>query len=452
MAKEIAMWHIPAMPRLSRRHSPRGNDDDRVSPHATLAQTPLLVFALFMVATAQAQAGAVLTLTEAEQIAIGADPVIAADQARAQALSEDAVADGQLPDPRLRAGVANLPLDTFELNQEPMTQLVVGVEQSFPPGDTLRYRRRQGEWRSAAEQASAKDTTRKLIRDVRSGYLEVYYQLQAGRIVAETRAAFDRLVGITRAQYATGRVTQQDVLGASLELVRLDDRATQIRNAVESGRAALGKWLGEALDRPLDDQLPELPPVPPRETLLAALPQHPAIRAESARIESESQAVRIAREQYKPGWSVGLEYGQRYGQDANGDSRPDLLTAMVSVELPLFPGQRQDRRLAASLQQAEVARFSRANRLRELKEMLETEYANWQRLGERAVRYDTRLLPEADANAEAALHAYQSGVTDFGTLMRADITDLDVRLEALRVRVERLQAQARLLYLAGDEQ
>jgi outer membrane protein TolC len=449
---EIAMWHIQTILRLQHRHSPPGNNDIRIYPHGTTARPAMLVFALFTLAADPAHAGTVLTLTEAEQIAIGADPVIAADRARAQALSETAVAEGQLPDPRLKAGVANLPLDTFELNQEDMTQLVVGVEQSFPPGDTLRYRQRQGEWQSAAEQADAQDTTRKLIRDVRNRYLELYYELQAGRIVAETRELFDRLVDITQAQYATGRASQQDVLGASLELARLDDRATRIRNEAENDRAALGKWLGEDVTRPLDEHLPVLPSPPSEETLLAALPQHPAIRAETARIESESQAIQIAREQYKPGWSVGLEYGQRYGEDANGESRPDMLTAMVSVDLPLFPGQRQDRRLAASLQEAEAARFSRADRLRELKEMLETEFANWQRLGERAALYETRLLPEANANAQAALNAYQSGVTDFTTLMRAGITDLEVRLEELRVRIERTQAQARLLYLAGEVQ
>jgi outer membrane protein TolC len=447
---EIAMWQIQTTLRLSRPHYPQGNGDDRLYPRVTKARLGVLLFTVF--AAVQAQAGAVLTLGEAERIAIASDPVIAADQARAQALSEVAIANGQLPDPRLKAGVANLPLDTFEVNQEPMTQLVVGVEQSFPPGNTLRYRRLQGEWQSTAEQATAQDNTRKLVRDVRKRYLELYYQLQADRIVAETRSLFTRLVDITRDQYATGRASQQDVLGASLELARLDDRATRIRNAAENDRAALGKWLGEDITRPLGERFPELPSPPSKEVLLAALPQHPAIRAETARIESESQSIQIAREQYKPGWSVGLEYGQRYGEDPSGESRPDLLTAMVSVDLPLFPGQRQDRRLAASVQEAEAARYIRANRLRELKEILETEYANWQRLGERAALYETRLLPEANANTDAALNGYQSGVTDFTTLMRAGITGLEVRLEELRVRVERTQTQAQLLYLAGEHQ
>jgi outer membrane protein TolC len=444
---EIAMWQIHTILRLSRRYYLKGNNDDRLYPRVTKARPAILLLTLF--AGMQTHAGAVLTLGEAEQIAIGGDPVIAADRARAQALSEIAIADGQLPDPRLKAGVANLPLDTFEVNQEPMTQLVVGVEQSFPPGDTLRYRRLQGEWQSEAEQASAQDNTRKLVRDVRNRYLELWYQDQAGRIVAESRDLFIQLVDITRGQYATGRANQQDVLNASLELARLDDRATRIENAEETSRAELGKWLGEAVARPLDSRFPVLPALPAKAVLEAALPEHPAIRMETARIESETQGVRMAREQYKPGWSIGLAYGQRYGEDAAGNSRPDMLTALVSVDLPLFPGQRQDRRLAASVQQAEAARYTRADRLRKLKEMLETEYANYQRLGERATLYDNRLLREASANAEAALNAYQSGVTEFTTLMRARITDLDVRLDALRLRVDRARAQANLLYLAG---
>ena len=84
--------------------------------------------------------------------------------------------------------------------------------------------------------------------------------------------------------------------------------------------------------------------------------------------------------------------------------------------------------------------------------MLATDYANWQRLGERADLYASQLLHESSANARASLNAYQNGVTEFTTLMRARITDLDVRLDDLRIRVDRAKAQASLLYLAGEGQ
>ena len=129
-----------------------------------------------------------------------------------------------------------------------------------------------------------------------------------------------------------------------------------------------------------------------------------------------------------------------------------MMAAMVTVELPWFTENRQDKRLSASIEQAESVQLNRDDRLRELKQMLETDYANWQRLGERAHLYASQLLRESSANASASLNAYQSGVTEFTTLMRARITDLDVRLDELRIRVDRARAQASLLYLAGGEQ
>ncbi|HIP69039.1 MAG TPA: TolC family protein [Chromatiales bacterium] len=411
----------------------------------------LAVISLTMMLTmSPLMADEALTLSRAEQLALMNDPGVVASQARSLALSEDAIADGQLPDPKVKAGIFNLPLDTFELDRQPTTQLRLGLQQAFPRGKTLLYRQRRTEWKSTAEQAKAENTARKVLRDTRNRFLELYYQLQAEQVIEETRALFSQLVDITEAHYATGRVSQQDVLRASLELSRLDDRSTRIRNEAEKNRASLMKWIGDAALQSVDKNFPDLPKLPEKEKIDTFLPEHPAIRAENARIESFKQGVQIAQEQYKPGWNIGLEYRKRFGDDPDGSSRTDMMAAMVTVDLPLFPDKRQDRRLAASVKQTEAARLTRADRLRELKATLDSDYASWLRLGERADLYQSHLLQEASANTTASLKAYQSGVTEFTTLMRARITDLDVRLEALRIRVDRAKAQARLLYLAGE--
>jgi outer membrane protein TolC len=407
----------------------------------------LLVLLLTVTSTVQAD----LDLTEALRRALADDPVIMASEARARALGDVAVADGQLPDPKLKTGIWNLPLDDFDVSREPTTQWRLGVNQAFPRGDTLQYQQQQSEWIARAEQANTGVTTRKLIRDVRKSFLELYYQIQAERVISETRALFAQLVDITLAHYATGRVSQQDVLRASLELSRLDDRTTRIRNEADKGRAALMKWIGDAASLPIDSNFPELPTLPAKEAIEAALSEHPVIRAETAKLEASNRKISIAREQYKPGWSAGLEYRKRFGENPNGDDRADMMAAMVTVELPLFPKNRQDKRLSASIQQAESVQLIRDDKLRELKRMLDADYANWQRLGERATLYESQLLRESTANAQASLNAYQSGVTEFTTLMRARITDLDVHLDDLRIRVDRASAQANLLYLAGEK-
>ena len=410
----------------------------------------LLAMSLLLIATSGARAD--LNIDEAVRLALTDDPLIAASQARSLALQDSAIADGQLPDPQLRTGIYNLPTDNFHINEEPSTQLRLGLQQAFPRGKTLHYRQRQGEWQAKAATASAALGARQLALDVRRYFLELYYQTRAGAIVAETRALFSQLVDITRAHYATGRVSQQDVLNASLELARLDDRSTRILNAADINRATLMKWIGEAASLPVNSNFPALPTPAAQAVIQAGLPQHPAIRIQTARLEAENQSVSIAREQYKPGWSAGLEYRKRFGEDPDGDDRSDMMAAMLTVDIPLFTKNRQDKRLSASIQQASSLQLKRTDRLRELKQQLDTDYANWQRLGERAVLYQSQLLQAASANAQASLNAYQSSVTEFTTLMRARITDLDVRLADLRIRVDRAKAQASLLYLDGESQ
>ena len=415
------------------------------------AATACRALLLLVLPAVSLQARAELNLDEALRLALAQDPAVAASLARAQAHADDAVADGQLPDPKLRTGILNLPTDTLDIDQEPMTQLRLGIEQALPPGATLQHRQRQSEWLASAEQARAAAAAQQLVRDVRDSFLDLYYQVQAEQVIAETRNLFAQLVDITRAHYAAGRVSQQDVLHAALELSRLDDRAARTRNAADLQRAALAKWVGAAAALPLTQEFPELPALPPREQLEAGLTQHAVIRAESARLEAQKQAIQVVRQQYKPGWSAGLEYNKRFGDNPDGEQRSDMVSAMLSVELPLFTANRQDRRLASSIQQAEAVQLTRDDRLRELRQMLDTGYANWQRLGERAALYESQLLRESDANAQAALKAYQSGVTEFTALMRARITDLDIQLDLLRIRVDRARAQASLLYLAGEE-
>jgi len=425
-----------------------GGTNNRLLPATGLSgqlTVPLLIMLLLVAGHSHAN----LDIDESVRLALLDDPVVAASQARAQALSDAAVADGQLPDPKLRTGLYNVPLDNFDLSEDPATQLRLGIEQSFPRGDTLHYRQRQSEWLATSMQAMADVAARKTVRDVRTQFLELYYQVQAEAIITKSRELFTQLVDITRSQYATGRVSQQDVLNASLELSRLDDRSTRIRSEADQQRAALYKWIGAAAQLPVSDRFPVLPPLPAKEVLAAGLPGHPEIRVETAQLQAKQQNINIAREQYKPGFSAGIEYRQRFGDDPAGDSRSNMMAAMVTVDLPLFTANRQDRRLAASVQEASAVELTRDDRMRELQQMLDSDYANWQRLGERARLYESRLLREAAANARASLNAYQSGVTEFTTLMRARIADLEVRLNDLRIRVDRAKTQASLLYLAG---
>jgi outer membrane protein TolC len=393
-----------------------------------------------------------LNLEQAEQMALKSDPRVKGLQAAARSYEEESISDSTLPDPKLLLGAVNVPVDSFDLSQEPMTQLKVGIRQDFPRGDSLDIKQQQSQWLSRSAMAQARDARRKLIRDVRQAYLNLYYEVVALEIVAETKKLFSKLVSITESNYAAGRVNQQDVVQASLELSRLDDRAAKIKGMEEGYRAELAQWIGERAWEPINDTFPEIPEVPFVMEANAVIKNHPSIKAKAANVNASRKSIEMARQDYKPGWSASLDYGFRSGYNPDGSSRSDFATALVNFDIPLFTSNRQDRRVTASQEKTNAAQYEMDDKLRQLKRSYEKELHLWRRLDERAVLYRDSLLASARDNTRASLQAYQSGVSEFNTLMRAQITELDVRLEDLRVRVDRASSQARLLYITGESE
>ena len=393
-----------------------------------------------------------LSLQQAEQLALEADPLIMSHKASSRSYDAQSTANGTLPDPKLRLGMFNVPVDTFSTTEDPSTQLRIGIQQEFPRGDTTDLKQQQSKWLAQAAMAQAEDEQWQLLMNVRETYLNLFYEIQARGIVNESRQLFLNLVRITEDQYAAGRANQQDVIHADLELSRLDDRATKIQGNEDEFRAQLAQWVGDVAWQDIDSHFPVLPDVPDKLDINQLLTQHPAVMAETSRVEASRKMIEVTRQDYKPGVGAFVEYRKRFGENIDGSDRSDMMAAMITVDIPLFTENRQDKNVAAHEESANAARYTRDDKLRILKRKLEKDRAIYRRLGERELIYKNKLVNSATSNAEASLNAYQSGVTEFTTLMRARITELDVRLDNLRIQVDRLRAQARLLYVTGEPQ
>ena len=78
-----------------------------------------------------------LNLQQAEHLAVQADPAIEKFKATSLSYANSSIADDTLPDPKLRLGAVNVPVDTFDLEQEQMTQIKVGIQQDHPLAHVL---------------------------------------------------------------------------------------------------------------------------------------------------------------------------------------------------------------------------------------------------------------------------------------------------------------------------
>ncbi len=163
-------------------------------------------------------------------------------------------------------------------------------------------------------------------------------------------------------------------------------------------------------------------------------------------IAKSQTSEEIARQAYKPGFAVDLAYGGRSGQNTDGTDRSDLLSVFVTMDIPLFTKNRQDRVLAASIADTSATEFVRDDVYRSMKARVEEYAATLARQQERLGLYQEYLLPQADFNAEAAFEDYQDAVGDLTTLMRARIGEYELKLSHAALRADEIITRARLLY------
>lgn len=437
------------------REGPRAHADDaaRKTRHSNGRVSAGLLAACFCFApVSHGQPLPALSLAEAERIALEREPGQAAYMARAEALAEQAIAAGELPDPRLRVGIANYPIESGGFSTEPMTQGQIGFQQMFPRGPSRAASTRRFESLALEMTETADARGRDVVTGVRAAWLETWYWEQAASIVSESRSFFADLVTVTRSLYSVGTRDQQDVLRSELELSRLDDRIIDIDRQRARARAALSEWLPDQSDRPIAEMLPAWNAVPQLEDLAPRLDAHPAIRAADARIEAQDAGIDLAREAYKSGWTLDVGYGYRDGVQPSGAPRSDMFSVAFMIDLPFFRRDRQDRTLSAAFSERRAADEAKEQLRRKLLSQLEAEHARWHELTRRIELFDQRILVQTRDHAQAALLAYQSEAGDFADVMRGSIDELNTRLDYLRLQVERAQSYAVLANLGGLRQ
>ena len=390
-----------------------------------------------------------LTLQEAEELALYDEPGQNSYLSHAEALRDESVSGGQLPDPTMRIGMINYPIQSGGFTTEGMTQAQLAIRQVFPGGDTRELTAEKFHSLASEMTHKADGRGRDVLSKVRIAWLETHFWRDAHQIALDSRPFFDDLVTTTRSLYSVGRKNQQDVLRAELELVRLDDRIIDMSRQHSRARAVLSEWVGKDSARPVAPKLPDWTAVPPLEVLHENLQSHPALMAADAGVGASLTGIELARQEYKSDWALDVAYGYRDGYLANGDARSDFVSVSVTFDLPFFRGNRQDRSLDAALSERRAADQSREEVVRRLASQLQAEYVRWQDLGKRLDLYQRMILDVSADNARAALAAYQSDAGDFADVMRAYVDDLDTRLDYIRLRVERAQSYALLANLGG---
>ena len=284
---------------------------------------------------------------------------------------------------------------------------------------------------------------------------------------------FEQLADVAEASYsaALGKTRQQDIVRAQLELTRLDDRLTVLRQKQEMFMEKLSEWLieyfhgdGDILSGmaplswsqlELDKDRPDIRML--RKSLYLArgetnpqeiftyLSSHPSLLALDRKIEASNIGIDLARQKYKPAWGVNANYGYR-DEDQNGKNRADFISLGVTFDLPYFTANRQDKEVQSSISQAAAVKTKKWALLRKMIADFERTRSQLNRLNERQQLYQNQLLPQIHEQAEASLTAYTNDDGDFAEVVRSRIAELNAQIAALGIDVERQKSIIGLNY------
>ncbi|WP_237445400.1 TolC family protein [Sinobacterium norvegicum] len=388
----------------------------------------------------QASSTQPLSLQQAVVLALANEHGIRALLNSGQAMRQRAKSGDSWQDPTIKFGVSNLPTDSFDLDQEGMTQLKLGITQPLPRGDSNNIEAAVFDYQAASQYALAGERGLQVRQTVAISWLELWYAEQATTIYRNDRQLFADLLAVTESLYRVGKRNQNDVLQAQLEIDRQRDWHHRSIADVNSRRAALTQWLNvsdsqRSLATGLQPTIVNVDGDDYQKLLI-----HPAIVSIESQMSAQRQQLALAKEAYKPAWAVTVEYGKRYAEDGIGDQLPDMLTAMVSVDVPLFTGNRQDPMYQASQHELSSVTEQRQQALRLMRSRLDSLIAEQQQLIQRLSLYQTRLVPTSEQSAAVSLSAYQSGRGSF-----KEVVDSRLAVQQSKISLLRLTADLEIL-------
>lgn len=264
----------------------------------------------------------------------------------------------------------------------------------------------------------------------------------------------------------------QEILRARTDLARLGEDASAL---LEERRAALAR-LNAALDRPSDSPV-EAPRVPDRiaraavadsgrdvrfasaalgaratgsplrsaEALQAmAASRSPALRGHEALIAAQGTLVELAQRERRPDLDVALQYGVR-------PRHPDMVTATVSVPLPIQRGRVQDQAVAGARAELAALEAEHHRQLNAIRAEIARLHAEAERARTQLALLKAVVLPQAHASLAASAVSFQSGQAPLGVVLDARAAVFNQETAYYRALSEFAKAVAELEFVVGAE-
>lgn len=413
------------------------------SSHIILWKSFLAVIIYLACINARAES---LSISYALQLAEQNAPTLSMQQAEIEFARNAAIPAGELPDPKLFAALDNFPVSgpaRLSFSQEPMTMQKIGIMQEVP--NSAKRRARVGVAEAAVDRAYTLQSIERLRvrRETALAWIARYVAERKLALFDELEYENRLLAEAVNTQQIAGTGIATDPVLPREELAMLAVWRDELVRDQSTATAKLRRWIGADAEQPLAGGLPEWTVT--REVLEHRLHQHPELTIFEPMGRMIDAGVKEAEAMKKPDWAVEFAYQHR------DDNYGDMVSLQFTIDLPLFPGQRQDPQIAARRAGRLKLDAEREATFREHTEMLESDLAEYEQLSRAMLRQQGTFLPLAQEKVDLALAAYRVNKADLMSVITARRELIDVRLREIDLEGQRTQAAARLHFTYGDD-
>lgn len=377
------------------------------------------------------------------------NPRLAREQALAQAAEQRAPQVSALPDPMVGLSLFLLPPQTRVGPQ----QAAISLSQRFPWSGKLSLREKAAVLDAASAVAIVEARRLELITETRRLFFELSFLEEQERIVRDDRSTLQHYEQLAQARYSSGVGLGQSVIKIQAEITRSDTRLLEIGER----RAALVAAVNSLRDLPSRTPV-SVGPIPEARPLKASIEslrsaafgRRPELFGVEARIESASTRIELAKKDYKPDFTVGLNYGlvgrrddsagEAFPPEGNGD---DILSVSGAINLPIWK-KKLDAGVEEHVQRQLASEDEKRALLAEIEGGIGDHASRIPLLYDQLRLYDNVLLVQAEQSLLSAEAAYASGTLSSLDLLDAERVLLNVRIAAARSRTDHAIAVARL--------
>ena len=292
------------------------------------------------------------------------------------------------------------------------------IQQMFPFPGKLSAMGRAAESNANMVEQGYKALERKILRELKSAYYELYLVQRKIQINAENQDLMRRFVEIASKQYEVGMGKQQDILRAQTELSTLVNSGINLQREKQVAESMINTILSRPANAPLG-YVPDIEVDVPRWTFEQlrplALEARPELKAMSFNIEMNKADLSLSKREYYPDLMARVMY-KDMAMTTN-----DFWSAMVGISIPLAPWSSgrytfkvQENELNVRKAEEEYANM-RNMTLFEVQDALVRVQTN-QNL---VLLYKNTVIPQAEQTLQATIAAYQTGKTEFLMLIDA---------------------------------